>query len=173
MTQELSKEELLDKIERTAQKYEEKYYGCARCTLLALQENLNLGDDLTFQASTPLSAGIAWRGETCGALLGGLLAIGLVTASKKIEDEPAFFDPMAEGFRLFRRFEKALGSSLCRDIQKAKFGRSFNLADPKEFEEFENAGGHAADGCPQVVGKAARLAAEFIMELREKQAIKD
>ena len=59
MSQELSKEELLDKIERVAQQYELGYRGCARCTLLTLQENLKLGDDLTVKAATPLAVGIA------------------------------------------------------------------------------------------------------------------
>ena len=171
--QELSKEELLDKIEKTAREYEANYHGCTRCVLLPLQENLDLGDDLTFQASTPLAGGVAMRNETCGALLGGLLAVGLVTASKKIENEAALYDSLAAGFRFFRRFEKAMGNSLCSEIQKEKFGRAFNMADVKDYEALKEAGGYDIDrGCPQVVGKAARLAAEFILELREKQAAK-
>ena len=87
MVQKSPKEELLDRIEETARNYERDYHGCSRCVLLSLQKHLNLGNDLTFQASTPLAGGVAMRGETCGALLGGLLAVGLVTASKEIEDE--------------------------------------------------------------------------------------
>jgi len=165
MVQELSREGLLDKIEETAHNYERDYHGCSRCTLLALQEHLNLGDDLTFQASTPFAGGIAFRGETCGALLGGLFAIGLATASKEIEDEEALFRSLAAGFRFCRRFEKEMGTTLCRDILKARLGRYFNLADPNEYEEAKKAGIY--DVCPKVVGKASRLAAEFILELRE------
>ena len=166
MTQGLSKEELLDKIEEAARSYEANYHGCSRCVLLALQEHLNLGDELTFQASTPFASGIAMRGETCGALLGGLLAVGLATASKNIEDEQALSGSMAAGFRLYRRFEKEMGATLCRDIQKARLGRYFNIADLNEYKEFREAGGYVE--CPKVVGKASRLAAEFILELREK-----
>ena len=166
MAQKLPKEELLDRIEETARNYERDYHGCGRCVLLSLQEHLNLGNDLTFQASTPLAGGVAMRGETCGALLGGLLAVGLVTASKEIEDEAASFGSMAAGFRYARRFEKAIGSSICRHIMEARLGRFFNLADPKEYEQFKEAGGYNV--CPKVVGEASRLAAEFILELRER-----
>jgi len=166
MMQGLSKEELLDKIEEAARSYESKYHGCSRCVLLALQENLNLGDELTFQASTPFASGIAMKGETCGALLGGLLAVGLATASKNIEDESALSGSLAAGFRFYRRFEKEMGATLCRDIQKAKLGRYFNIADINEYKEFKEAGGYVE--CPKVVGKASRLAAEFILELRER-----
>ena len=166
MVRGLSKEELLDKIEKVAQSYESNYHGCSRCVLLALQEHLDLGDDLTFQASTPFAGGVAMKGETCGALLGGLLAVGLATASKNIEDESALFGSLAASFRFYRRFEKEMGATLCRDIQKAKLGRYFNIADPNEYKEFKKAGGYVE--CSKVVGKASRLAAEFILELRER-----
>jgi len=87
MTQELPKKELLEKIEQAAHNYERDYHGCSRCVLRSLQEHLNLGDDFTLQASTPLAVGIAFQGKTCGALLGGLLAIGLATASQDMKDE--------------------------------------------------------------------------------------
>jgi C_GCAxxG_C_C family probable redox protein len=169
MVQGLSKEELLDKIEKTAQSYASKYHGCSRCVLLALQEHLNLGDDLTFQASTPLAGGIALRGETCGALTGGLLAVGLVAASKKIEDEAAFIHSLVAGFELCRRFEKEMGSTLCRELQKARLGRYHNLADPREVEEAKKAG--LNEECPKIVCKACRLTAEFILELQEDKDI--
>ncbi len=172
MAQQLAKEELLNRIEETARNYERNYHGCSRCVLLSLQEHLNLGNDLTFQASTPLAGGVALRGETCGALLGGLLAVGLVTASQNIEDEAALSNSMAAGFRYARRFEKAIGSSICRDIQIARFGRFFNIADPKESEQFKEAG--AYEVCSKLVGEASRLAAEFILKLRKREeAIKD
>lgn len=162
MNKELSKEELLDRIEQTAHNYERDHHGCSRSALRALQEHLKLGDASTLKAATPLAAGVAMRGETCGALLAGLLAVGLATASEQVEDEKAFFDSLAAGFRFCRRFEKEMGSSLCHDIQKARFGRWFDMANPEEYEEFIKAGGYIE--CPKVVGKASRLAAEFILE---------
>ena len=43
------------------------------------------------------------------------------------------------------------------------FGRSFDLRDPDDFERFEAAGAHR-DRCPDVVGKAARMAVEIILD---------
>ena len=168
MVQGLSKEELLDKIEQTAHDYERDYHGCSRCTLRALQEHLNLGDGSTFLASTPLAGGIAFQGDTCGALLGGLLAVGLATASPNIEDEAALMSTMASGYFYLRRFIREIGSSRCRDIQTVRLGRSFNMLDPEEYERSKEAGAYRE--CPKVVGKAARIAANFILELRERAA---
>ena len=160
-----SKEESLTLIEEAAHSYEKNHHGCSRSALKALQDHLNLGDGLIFKASTPLAAGIAMRGETCGALLAGLLAVGIVTASENIEDEEAFNQSMIAGFRLVRRFEKEFGSITCGELQKRRLGRPFNMADPDDYQEFIKAGGYVE--CPQLVGKAARLIAEFIWDLQE------
>ncbi len=166
MSQELSKTELLDKIEEEAYNYENKYHGCSRSTLLPIQKYLKLGDGSAIKAATPLAGGIAMMGETCGALLGGLLAVGLATADGKMENEKAFMDSLAAGFRYYRRFKKEIGYTLCREIQIAKLGRYFNMADPKEYEEFGKAGAYIE--CSRVVARASRLAAEFILEQWER-----
>jgi len=167
MAEELSREELLNKIEQAAHDYEKEYHGCSRCAFRALQENLNLGDDSVFLAATPLAAGIAFQGETCGALLGGLLAVGLATASLDMADADTQRNSMANGYRLYRRFVREIGSSRCRDIQTVRLGRSFNISDPEDYERAQEAGIYTE--CPKVVGKAARLAANLILEIRDRE----
>ena len=168
MMQGLSKEELLNRIEETARNYERDYHGCARSVMLSLQEHLNLGDDLTFQASTPLCSA-AIIGGTCAAMLAGLLAVGLVTATKKMEKDEATLigptGPITSGDRLLRRFQKEFGTIYSPDMMKARLGRFFNLLDYKEHEQALEAGLFKESS--KVVGKVSRLAAEFILELRE------
>lgn len=161
MAQEISKEELLDRIEKTAHDYEAKYHGCSRCVMQALLDHVKLGDSLAFKASIPLAGGVGMRGETCGAMIAGLLALGIALGKEDIKDED-WMESLRAGYRLCRRFEKEIGSTSCREIQRARLGRAFNLADPKDYEEFAKAGGYVE--CPKVVGKAARLAAEMIIE---------
>ncbi|MBN2187375.1 MAG: C_GCAxxG_C_C family protein [Dehalococcoidia bacterium] len=166
MAQESSKEELLDKIEKTAHDYEAKYHGCSRCVTQSLVDHLKIGDTSTFKASIPLCAGVAMRGETCGALLSGILAVGIALGKEDIKDED-WMGALAAGYRLSRRFEKEIGSTSCKEIQKARLGRAFNIADVNDYEEFKKAGGYVE--CPKVVGKAARLAAQLIIEESEKK----
>lgn len=120
-----SREELLDKIEREAQAYERDFHGCSRCVLKPLQDHLDLGDEASLRASTPLAAGVAMRGETCGALLGGLLAVGMATAENDFEDANALADSLAAGFRLAKKVEKEFGSTNCTEIQTKKLGRFY------------------------------------------------
>jgi len=168
MTDKQSRDELLDKIEKAAHDYERDFHGCSRCVLKPLQDHLNLGDDASLKASTTLAAGVAMRGETCGALLGGLLAVGIVTASEEFKDTDALTNSLAAGFRLARIVEKEFGTTNCTKIQTDKLGRFYSLADPEQYEEFIEAGGYRE--CPKVVGKIARMTAEFILDYRDRMA---
>lgn len=168
MTDKQSRDELLDKIEKAAHDYERDFHGCSRCVLKPLQDHLDLGDDASLKASTPLAAGVAMRGETCGALLGGLLAVGIVTASEDLKDVNALTNSLASGFRLARIVEKEFGTTNCTKIQTDKLGRFYSLADPEQYKAFIEAGGYRE--CPKVVGKIARMTAEFILDYRDRMA---
>jgi len=171
MAQELSKEEFLDKIEEAAVKCEREVHGCGRCTLAALTQYFDLGDeasvDLLLKAVLPLSGGIAQTRNTCAAVLGGLMAIGMVYFSGRLE-EAKIEDIMAAmklGREYYRRFEREIGHARCFDIRETGIGRCFDTADPDEYERFVEAGGYEL--CSKVAGKAARLAAEHILQIRE------
>jgi C_GCAxxG_C_C family probable redox protein len=163
-----SKEELLDRIEKEAHDYERDFHGCSRCVFKPLQDNLDLVDESSLKASTPLAAGVAMRGETCGAFLGGLLALGIATASEDLKDVNALTNSLAAGFRLARNVEKEFGTTNCTKIQTDKLGRFYSLADPEQYKAFIEAGGYRE--CPKVVGKIARMTAEFILDYRDKMA---
>jgi C_GCAxxG_C_C family probable redox protein len=171
MVRESSQEELLDKIEEAAAKCEREVHGCGRCALSALTQYFELGDeasvDLMLKAVLPLSGGIAQTRNTCAAMLGGLMAIGMVYFSGKLE-EAKIEDIMAAmklGREYYRRFEKEIGHARCFDIRESGVGRCFDTADPDEYEKFVAAGGYEL--CSKVAGKAARLAAEYILQIRE------
>jgi C_GCAxxG_C_C family probable redox protein len=166
MSEKTSREELLSRIEKEADNYEKEFHGCSRCVLKPLQDHLNLGNDASFKASTPLAAGVAMRGETCGALLGGLMAVGMATASEDMTDADALRNCLAAGFRLARKVEKEFGTTNCTRIQTDKLGQFYSLADPEQYEAFIEAGGYME--CSKVCGKIARMTAEFIMEYRDR-----
>ena len=162
-----SREEILNKIEQTAHNYEKEFHGCSRCVFKALQDYLDLGDVSSLKASTPLAAGIAMRGETCGALIGGLLAVGIVTAKEDLKDSNALNNSLAAGFRLAKKIEKEFGTTNCTKIQTDRLGKFYSLADPEQYKAFIEAGGYIE--CPKVVAKIARMTAEFILDYLGKE----
>jgi len=180
LTQEDSKEEVLDRVEMRAAAYQYEYRGCSQCVLLALQQEFNLpGGSAALKAATFFVAGTARMGNMCGALVGTMLALGLVAGRERIED-PLYGEEIDEtsgqprrvefARTSFRRFVQEFGSWICRDIQISQLGRSFDLHDPKDHEEFQKAGGE--ERCSWVVGKAARLAAEIILEMKAEGLVK-
>ena len=60
-----------------------------------------------------------------------------------------------------------MGTTTCHDIMTARFGYAFDMNNPEEYERAKKAGFYDVAG--KFVGEAARLAAEFIIELLEEK----
>jgi len=164
-----SREEILEEVYNRAFKYEAERGSCPQCVLSAIMEVLDAGDPATVQAVDALAGGTALSTEgTCGALVGGLLAISSIVG-RTYEDFSAG-ERKRRVFlyskKLYDKFVEEYGSPICKDVHKKLFGRTFNLLDPKDYAEFEKAGAHV-DKCPAVSGNAARWAAEIILDLEK------
>lgn len=150
--------------------------GCSQAVIAALQEGLDIGDKASLMAATAFAGGVARRGETCGALVGALMALGVEEGRERLEDLSKLQSTIADAHILSTEFMKRLEkefkteahiqSTLCRDMQQAIYGRSWNLADPGQRTDFINSGGHGDDGCLKVCGIAAEVAAEMILTKR-------
>ncbi len=160
-------EQLLENIYNRAYEYEGKYGACPQAVLAALQDFFEGIDDQVIKAVHAFAGGGALYGDgTCGALVGGLAAIssyygrersqfGQKTAARKKN-----FSYSGE---LHQKFTEKFGGATCRAVQENVLGRSFNLWDPKDYQEFEAAGGHD-DKCTNVSGCVARWTAEILLE---------
>ncbi|MCF8024451.1 MAG: C-GCAxxG-C-C family protein [Desulfobacteraceae bacterium] len=163
-----SKDALLEDTEAGAHRFEQEYHGCAQCALAALMDTFpQIRNPEAFRAASGLGGGVGLSTEgTCGALAGGVLAIGLFFG-RELE---AFGDPESKRFTAYRlakrlqdRFAAEYGSGICAGIQQQVMGRSYPLYDPEAFKIFVQDGGHSHK-CPQVVGRGARWAAEILLE---------
>lgn len=164
----------IEEIGKKALEYD-KYSGCSQSVLLALQEAFDTGNMESFKAATVLSGGVARKGETCGALIGGLLALGLVIGREDMTDTQTYRDAMKPSDEIIKEFQKRLQetfgftepleTTICRDIQKKIYGESYDLTDPVSYKAFLDAGGHGDNGCPLVCGVAAEVTAEKLIEL--------
>jgi len=165
-----SKDKILEKAYNLAYKYEAERGSCPQCVLSALFETLNVGDPKTIKACQGLAGGTSLTTEgTCGALVGGILAIG----SLKGRTYEEFCEGKSKSVvykytsDLIDKFINEYGSCLCKDVQKKIFNKSYNLLDLKEYSDFEKAGAHI-DKCPEVSGKTARWTAEIILKIISK-----
>ncbi len=142
-----------------------KSRNCAQTSFAVLQEQFDLDGDTVLKALTAFP-GIALRCETCGAVTGSLMALGLIFGREELDDEQGFQKAVVIARTFCQRFEKELGSTMCGNIQESKFGRRFDLLDPGQIAAWEAA--NPVDKCSVVVGTGVRIAAEIINENRGK-----
>ena len=133
--------------------------NCAQTSFAILNEEHNLDGTQILRALTPFP-GIALRGETCGAVIGSLMALGLVYGRDDLKDWRGYIGSLPPARRFCKRFEEENGSTACGTILRGKLGRDFDLADKVEAMEYATSGGPEA--CAEVVARAVEIASEGI-----------
>jgi C_GCAxxG_C_C family probable redox protein len=174
--------ELIERIAKQARDTQLKYRGCSQTTLLALQENLGMGDLWTFRAATGFTAGVAGKGVgPCGALLGGMMAIGIEFGRGSLEEagipreggqgRPSNLSRTSELCReLWNKFTTEYGGLWSYfDIQERVYGRRYDPSAPEmqplraTGEFWDILSKYACD----IAATGARLAAEIILRERK------
>lgn len=159
----------VDKAAERAREYEYTVGSCPQCVLAALYETFGVGSPDVIQASDGLAGGTALSTTgTCGALVGGMLAIGSVVG-RSYENFKACVGQrrvFVHSQRLYRRFVKTYGSPLCCQVQEEVFGRSYDLLDADEAHAFSEDA--TQETCPQVAADVTRWAAEIVIGLRSR-----
>ncbi|KYK37317.1 MAG: hypothetical protein AYK18_10280 [Theionarchaea archaeon DG-70] len=167
----MKREDVLQKAYEKAFAYERDYGNCAQSMLATMDDIFGIGGEDSFRSATGFAGGGGLTGEgTCGALVGGFLAIGLVLGRNRETYETGRGAGRAyrAAKKLHDKFREEFGGVLCKEVQKKIFGRSFNILDREEYREFERRGAHT-DKCTNVVGKAAIWTAEIILDELKKE----
>ena len=137
--------------------------NCAQTSFVVLQEEFDLEGDQILRALTPFP-GIALRGETCGAVIGCLMALGLEFGRDDLSDEKGYIRSLPSARRFCMRFEEKNGSTECANILARMLGRTYDLADKSDAFEYASSGGPEA--CCDIVASAVQIASEAIMKNR-------
>jgi C_GCAxxG_C_C family probable redox protein len=141
--------------------------NCAQTSFAILNEEHNLDGQQILKALTPFP-GIALRGETCGAVIGSLMALGLVYGREDMTDWKAYIGSLPSARRFCKRFEEENGSTTCSAILQDKLGRNYDLADQVQALEYASSGGPEA--CSKVVASAIAIASEGIAKKKSISA---
>jgi len=155
-----------ESVKERAYNYERQYHGCSQCPLLALQEYLGLEDELTFKAASSLCGGLAFSGNTCGALSAGVMVLGMKYGRANIEEGLAgLVKGMLPAHRLVKWFEGEFGTTVCRELSGLQMDEELLKARAAAPEAMEAAlPAELIEKCSQIVGKTAEKVAELISE---------
>lgn len=124
-------------------------YNCAQSVLLAMQEYWNVEDPLEPKAASPFGGGIGRRGSLCGALTGGVIAIG----SKYGTNIPALKErekAYSLALKFYNQFMEKCGNVSCRDLT------GYDLTNPEEYRKARNSNVFV-DKCSQFIEKAVEI----------------
>ena len=119
------------------------------------------------QALSPFP-GFGSTGRICGAVSGGLVALGLYFGSVDMTNYEKLGAAMDAAREFLPRFEDVLSSVQCSEIQEnVIFGRFIDaLASQENMQAFLTA--NCVEKCALPTGIGARLAAEIIIESMER-----
>ena len=130
-------------------------YNCAQSILYAFGPDLGLDGETALKVATGLGAGMARRGEICGAVTGGILALGLKYGRGQQQDRAVTEEAYRKTEELMAGFEKRHGSCACRVLVEG-----CDLRTPEGRERFIQ-----RDLLHKTCAKCVETAAEVLTEI--------
>lgn len=164
--------EIITKAEQLAKEYEAKYRGCGQCTFLAIVDALRWGgleiipedmEDRLFSGTCVLTGGTAMSGDgTCGAVASSALAIGLALRISRDDISSVREGAAIVRDAILKKYYNEYKSILCKDVQRKRYGKAWDLASDEMAHEFLGLSG----GC--TIMETAKLAVQCILDESEK-----
>ena len=109
------KPKIFDRVQRRAEEYNFLAKNCPQGTALALMEEFGLGNMAVIKALGPFP-GIAGTGRVCGAVTGGLIALGLCFGGDDMRDFEATGVAIQMGQQFLAAVEQELGYLTCEEM---------------------------------------------------------
>jgi C_GCAxxG_C_C family probable redox protein len=144
----------MDKVEQAVACFREGF-SCSQAVFSTYGEPLGVDREMALRIAGAFGGGMARMGETCGAVTGALMVIGLKHGQHKTGDTPAR-EKTYELVRAFAERFKARNNTLrCKELL------GLNLSIPEERQQFLDRN-LMKTFCPRMVQDAAEILEELI-----------
>lgn len=140
--------------ERAAALFEEGY-NCAQAVLGAFYDELGLTREQALALAAPFGGGIGRTRETCGAVSGMLMALGILSGGEEKEKKAEVYEKTRA---LMEAFKAQTGSVFCRELMGLKKGESGGDPAPRTPAYY------AERPCTRLVRIAAELTEQALTE---------
>jgi C_GCAxxG_C_C family probable redox protein len=104
-----------------------------------------------------MGGGLARSGQTCGAVSGALVVIGLKYGRTAADDEEAKERAYRIGEEFLERFKTRAGSTVCKELL------GYDVSDPEQ-RQLGKEKGISTTVCPGLVQKAAEILEQILQE---------
>jgi C_GCAxxG_C_C family probable redox protein len=135
----------------------DKGYACSQSIFSAFAEELGLDQELALKIAGPFGGGMGRKAETCGAVTGALMAIGLKYGAIDAADKETKEKVYELTREFLDRFEAHHGSSLCKELLGWDISTPAGHEAAKYRQLFSTL-------CPKYVADAAEIVEEILAE---------
>lgn len=150
-----------DRVEYAVARFKEGF-SCSQALLSAFGDRFGLDRELALKVAGAFGGGMGRMGETCGAVTGAFMVIGLTSAKTRAEDEPAKEKTYSLVKEFVDRFKSRNGSIVCRELL------GYDMSTPRGFA-IVKAKNLVTTVCPKLVQDAAEII-EQIVRYRDEEA---
>jgi C_GCAxxG_C_C family probable redox protein len=130
-------------------------FNCSQALLSTYGPQFGLGTNLALRVSSPFGAGMGRRGETCGAVTGAFMVLGLRSGRTRIEDKDAQERAYKLVAEFVEAFQKRNGSILCRELL------GYDLSQPESLDLAKEKG-IIRTRCPKFVKDSAEILEDLL-----------
>ncbi len=124
-------------------------YNCAQAVFSVFAEEMGLSRDQAMKVANGFGGGLARQGDTCGAVTGAMMAVGLARGSN-MPDEAAKQRIYACIWEFMANFRAEHGSTVCRDLLGCDLATA-------EGREKAHSTGITKTLCPELVANAVEI----------------
>jgi C_GCAxxG_C_C family probable redox protein len=123
-------------------------YNCAQAVLYSFCDDLRFNKDVALKMACGFGAGMARKQEVCGAISGGILAIGLKHGRGERQDRTVTEETYGKVRELMARFESKHGSCICRALLN---GCDLNTPEGRQYFKENDLLNKTCKGCVKTV----------------------
>jgi C_GCAxxG_C_C family probable redox protein len=148
------KETKMSKVEDAVDCFR-KGFNCAQAVLSVYGTSPELGRKTALKIATPFGAGMARMGQTCGAVTGAFMSIGMKHGRFSRADEASRDRTYELVHEFVRRFTAKHGTVVCKDLI------GYDVSIPEQLKKAEDEGVFR-EICPRFVQDAAEILEELL-----------
>jgi len=130
---------------------------CSQSVFSTFAPQLGLSEETAYKIAAPFGAGMGGTSETCGAVTGALMVIGLKYGDYLLDDKAGKELVYQKTRQFMAEFRKRHDTLICRELQ------GHNLADPDQLQAARQAGVFEKV-CPLLVQDAAEILSVILSE---------
>jgi len=144
----------VNKVEVAVRMFDQEF-SCSQSVFGAFADPADMSRETALRVAAGFGGGLARTGETCGAITGAVMALGLRHCGVPAEDPLAkqhAYPPVQE---FLARFKARHGSIVCRELLGCDLGTPEGLQSAREQDLFKSR-------CPAFVKTAAEILEDLL-----------